>query len=453
MSTNTSSLNPITASTPEPHQHWGSKWKCYVILAIIIAGAALVRFRLRAMPLERDEGEYAYIGQLMLHGIAPYRVAYSMKLPGTYVFYALLLTLFGQTPAGVHEGLILVNVLTLCLLAMLAARLFGPTAATVSAASYALLSLSPSVLGFAGHATHFVVLWAVAAALLLSGKRRSTGILFACGLLLGVAFLMKQPGILFAVFAALFLIRETIRSANLQSPRWVWAKLAGRLAALGAGVLLPFLLTCLLLWRAGVFSRFWFWTFTYARQYAAIVSLREGARNLWASIPGVVGPGWTLWVLAGVGLTALYWDRRIRERSDFMLPFLVCSFLAVCAGLYFRQHYFILMLPAVALLIGAGISSFVRSLKPGWIQVMPVVLFLAAWGFSLLKQEDFLFRVDPVTACRAVYGPNPFPEALEIANYIRSHSPPGSRLAVLGSEPEIPFYADRLSATGYIYTY
>ncbi|MBV9181525.1 MAG: hypothetical protein JO356_09435, partial [Acidobacteria bacterium] len=102
---------------------------------MVIAGAALVRFHLRNMPLERDEGEYAYVGQLMLHGISPYQLAYSMKLPGTYVFYAAILKIFGQTPAAVHEGLILVNATSIVLVGLLAARLFGQTAALSAAAS------------------------------------------------------------------------------------------------------------------------------------------------------------------------------------------------------------------------------------------------------------------------------------------------------------------------------
>jgi hypothetical protein len=61
--------------------------------------------------------------------------------------------------------------------------------------------------------------------------------------------------------------------------------------------------------------------------------------------------------------------------------------------------------------------------------------------------------LDSLEACRSVYGPNPFPEALEIANYIKGHSTPSSRMAVLGSEPEIYFYSGVHSATGYIYTY
>jgi len=46
------------------------------------------RLRLLNFPLERDEGEYAYAGQLMLQGIPPYQLAYNMKFPGTYAAYA-----------------------------------------------------------------------------------------------------------------------------------------------------------------------------------------------------------------------------------------------------------------------------------------------------------------------------------------------------------------------------
>ncbi|MGB3078303.1 MAG: hypothetical protein WBB31_04435, partial [Saprospiraceae bacterium] len=51
------------------------------------------------------------------------------------------------------------------------------------------------------------------------------------------------------------------------------------------------------------------------------------------------------------------------------------------------------------------------------------------------------------------YGNNPFNESLQIADYIRKNSSDTAKIAVLGSEPQIAFYADRLSATGYIYTY
>ncbi len=51
------------------------------------------------------------------------------------------------------------------------------------------------------------------------------------------------------------------------------------------------------------------------------------------------------------------------------------------------------------------------------------------------------------------YTGNPFVEAPVIAAYLEKNMTKDDTLAVLGSEPEIPFYSRRHSATGYIYTY
>lgn len=48
---------------------------------------------------------------------------------------------------------------------------------------------------------------------------------------------------------------------------------------------------------------------------------------------------------------------------------------------------------------------------------------------------------------------NPFVESLVIADYLSRHTTPEQRVAVIGSEPQLYFYAKRLSATGYIYTF
>src|ERR1035438_7767814 len=144
-----------------------SQYGCYGLLLLVVLLFALIRFQLRESPLERDEGEYAYAGQLMLQGIPPYQLAYSMKLPGIFAAYSVILAVFGQTPGAIHIGLLLINAATTFLVFLLARRLFGPLAGLSAAASYALLSTSPSVVGFAGHATHFVVLPAVGGILLL----------------------------------------------------------------------------------------------------------------------------------------------------------------------------------------------------------------------------------------------------------------------------------------------
>jgi Dolichyl-phosphate-mannose-protein mannosyltransferase len=428
-------------------------WWSYVALAMVLLFSGLIRVRLLDFPLERDEGEYAYAGQLILHGIVPWRQCYSMKMPGTAAAYALFTAIFGQTPAGAHLGLLAVNSATIVLIYFLAQRVFGRVAAAVASASFALLSIEPSVLGFAGHATQFVVLPAAGGILLLLKAMESErpALLFCSGLALGTAFVMKQPGIFFVFFAVFFLTYCEWRSGLR------YGRLVSRLGALVLGAALPFAVVCLIALGAGDFSRFWFWTFSYAGRYGTIVSLSSGLQFLWATASRVMRPAALVWMIAATGTVAVLWSSKARTNTALVWGFLAFSFAAVSSGLYFRNHYFVLLLPAVALLCGAAVSTATTMLRkflksPGW-AVIPALVFVVALGTAIAHDGEFLFQTDPLAACREVYGPNPFPEALEIAKFIRNHSSDEDRVAVVGSEPEIYFYAHRLSATGYIYTY
>jgi hypothetical protein len=77
----------------------------------------------------------------------------------------------------------------------------------------------------------------------------------------------------------------------------------------------------------------------------------------------------------------------------------------------------------------------------------------AAISYGLFQEREYLFTLTPREVSSATFGSNPFPETLQIARYIKDHTSMNDRIAVFGSEPEICFYADRLSATGYIYMY
>src|ERR1700751_577231 len=139
----------------------------WILLAVVVAVVVFIRMHLLAMPLERDEGEYAYAGQLMLQGTPPYQLAYNMKFPGVYAGYALIMWIFGESSVGIHLGLLIVNVATIVIVFLIAKRLIGLPAAIAAAASYTILSASPSVLGLAAHATHFVMLLTLLGALVL----------------------------------------------------------------------------------------------------------------------------------------------------------------------------------------------------------------------------------------------------------------------------------------------
>ncbi len=66
-----------------------------VLLLSLWLGAASA-----GLPLERDEGEYAYIAWRWLDGEVPYVESFDQKPPGIFAIYALILVVFGKTPAA-----------------------------------------------------------------------------------------------------------------------------------------------------------------------------------------------------------------------------------------------------------------------------------------------------------------------------------------------------------------
>ena len=428
------------------------RWE-YIAIFLLIVLIAGIRFRLRDFPLERDEGEYAYAGQLILEGIPPYQLAYNMKLPGTYAAYAAIMAVFGQTTAGIHFGVILVNSASIFLIFLITKRLFDSTAAVVAGATFGLFTIRPILLGLAGHATHFVTLAALGAIYLLlkaSGSDR-LWLFFGSGICAGLALLMKQPGVFFGIFAGLYLCgSEWAKSEQ-------WRPFARKLLCYSAGAILPYALTCVILLRAGVLQKFWFWTVSYARAYGSELTASQGLHQFANRMELQKEHVGAIWFLIVFGMTGFLWNRKIRQHALFVVGLLACSFLAISVGFYYRGHYFIMAYPVLAMLAGVGVSSLVALLaRLRWgfaAAAAPALIFLLAMANSFYAERQAYFFDSPLEACRYVYGSNPFPESLGVGNYIREHTEPNTRVAVLGSEPEIYFYAHRLSATGYIYTY
>jgi 4-amino-4-deoxy-L-arabinose transferase-like glycosyltransferase len=433
-----------------PHRHW-VRW--FVVATILLV--ALVRLRLLNLPLERDEGEYAYAGQLMLRGVPPYQLAGNMKFPGTYAAYAIIMAGFGQTPAGIHLGVLCATVLTAGMLFRLGQRMLDETAGLVAAGAYTVLAASPAILGLEGHAAHFVALFATAGLCLLLPVRESIrwGHALAGGFMLGMAMLMIQHGIFFCLWGLMFLA-----VAGPRPPGMVWTKRLPLLAAGSLGMALPLGLTCLVLWHAGVLDRFWFWTISYARQYVSLVPPADVPMNFFTGFSKAVGGNALFWIAALVGLRLLWLDLRLREYRFALIGFALASLLATCPGFYFRPHYFLLTLPAVALLAGCGVSG-VESIfrdangSTAWRKAWPGVAFGLMVAVGVFLNRQVWFELKPARASREIYGFDLFSQAGAAAAFIQANTPPNARVAVLGSEPEIYFLSHRRSATSYLYTY
>jgi len=437
------------ALSPAPPETRGRRLWALCLLSGAVLVTAAIRFRLLEVPLDRDEGEYAYFGQLLLQGVPPYAGAYNLKMPGIYGAFAVVLAVFGQTIAAVHAGLILVTSATTVLLYLLARCVAQPVVSAVAATIFAVGSLSPKLFGTAAYAEHFVLLAVVGGSLVLlrAIRDRRPLLIVAGGLLFGLAFLMKQTGGAFAAGGAIFLLASNATEGPPDWPRRVRAA-----ALFVAAAVTPFALTCLLLLGAGTFTTFWFWTVLYASEYS--VGLHAGWANLVGSLAFIAPSLSIIPGLSAVGLGAVIRGERGPGRS-LLLLLLASGALGTTGSLHFRPQYFLLMLPALAVLAAIGIDALGRLLVEArplrW--AIPITLASVCIGQPLYVSRDVLFRLTPIQVSRAMYGLNPFPESVEIARYLRAHTTPGERFAVIGSEPQIYFYAGRRSATGYIYTY
>jgi hypothetical protein len=426
----------------------------FLFVVLAIAFVIMMRVRLLDLPLERDEGEYAYMGQLILDGIPPYSQAYNMKLPGIYFLYALVMFVFGQTGTGIHLGLLFFNVASIVLMYFIGKSLVNEWVGTSASAAFAMLSLSSRVQSFWANAEHFVLPFALAGflALLYYKKKERLSLLILSGALFGIGAVVKQHGGLLGLSGFLFLVaiishqhERNVRSAirNL-----AWFVIAG---------VMPLVLCLLYVYCSGVFNRFWFWAFTYARAYTSLVSFSEAPSIFFTNFFPLYKATAPIWILAGLGCAAVLLSGPLKTHRWFCLSFLAGGIAAICPGYFFRPHYFVLILPSVALLFGLGIEflaqTFERMNGKVLRRAFPVVTALIALLSPIASHADVFFQYSLFSVTKATYGGYPFPEAKSVSRFLEEWSSPEDKIAIIGNEPEMFFYSKRRSATGYLYNY
>ena len=163
------------------------------------------------------------------------------------------------------------------------------------------------------------------------------------------------------------------------------------------------------------------------------------------------------WITACLGLASFALVKGEPRKKFWMAGFLVFSVVAVSLSNYFFSHYFVMLLPALCLFAGQAVSAAIqwaRVRKPdsAWV-ALPAGLFILMWMLAVLHYRTIFFILSPEQVCKQIYHANPFLECRQIGRHLGEHSAPEARIAILGSEPELLFYARRHSATGYIYMY
>lgn len=447
-------------SVPPPATSPSSPIGDWLAIAILIASVALVtyvRLRLAGIPLERDEGEYAYAGRLILEGVPPYAAIYNMKFPGTYYAYAALMTVFGQSPWGIRVGLLCIHLLTVGALFVLARRLTSTRTAAFAASAFALLAVDRWSLALFAHATHFALLPALLGLIALTAPRQPGAKphnwrYLIAGAMMAVALCMKQQALFFGV-AGFVLAGTGFVDRTATGVRWSWRRAA--LFVAGGAVVGQVLLIVVAL--QGVLVPFWQWTVNYGLAYISETPFSLVTTMFAAGWNQITHANAVLWWAAAVGAGCLVAGAIDRPRRAFVLVWLTGSLLALTPGFFFRPHYFVLLMPVAGLLIGILVSAIerpsIRFLGTRTAACVPALAFLVLAGPYVFSESRYFVGINHGELIRSLYQTNPFLEAPIVGEYLQSHSSEEDTVAVLGSEPEILFYANRRSATGFIYMY
>jgi hypothetical protein len=172
-------------------------------------------------PLDCDEAAYAYMGRRVLQGDVLYRDLTEYKPPMGYWIYTLAVAMGGYNELAIRLMVIPFVLATIAAVWWIALKLGGPIAACLAAALYVLLSTDPFLFGNGSQLEQFINLFSVLSlAMLIRGwDRGDRRWIFAAGVCLGAAALVKQVALAHAIIIVPALLARSWFRAEGQARR------------------------------------------------------------------------------------------------------------------------------------------------------------------------------------------------------------------------------------------
>ena len=421
-------------------------WSPLLFLGITTLIVAYTRLRLLAIPMERDEAGFAYIGHWLFKDKSLYVDMIDNKLPGLYILYGLFTNLFGYSSTGVHVGLLIANIASGILFFWLVRRLFNHFIAAISTSFLIVMLVSPNVGGFAAHATQLLLPFVFGGWLLFwRGIQTSKRFLFfVAGLLLGIAFIIKQQSVVFGMLAALLwwplrLIWNKKENERLPVVEWMM---------LGFGGLLPLALVVIYFAMTGRLDELFFWTYEQPSRLSKSFSTSR-LELFKGSFPNVIQHFIVMWIIAIPGLIFIWMSGFKKSIASFGSLFAIAGFASVVIGAAFYRHYFILALPGVALLCAVALNWITLKTKP----LVGLVLGCILLFWPIIALRDYYFKPDYQMIHQKAYNENMFPELEKIGHELSKRVPEGASIGVMGSDPGVLVAAKRESCSKHLFMY
>ncbi|MDP8255478.1 MAG: glycosyltransferase family 39 protein [Candidatus Alcyoniella australis] len=423
-------------------------WAAVALFAVL--AAVLLRLAALDVPLDRDEGMYAYGAWRALDGERLYVDVVDSKPPGIFAVYGLALALGGGTRA-IHATLIAVTVLCALLIFRLTRKWYTTRAACIAAALLALTQVAPAYFGFSANVEQYMALLIIAALLSLPRDEhdRQPWRYVLCGALIGAAALFKPVALTegLPILALVWLAAGRTRQ-----------RLAG-LALVGAGFGLTLALCLAYFACRGSASELIYWALGYNVGYSSSIGLDQRWRILAyeALSRGMLARDLPLLAVASIGaVTLLRRTDKKRAAAWFAPAWLLSAFIGVSASGRYTPHYFQQLLPPLCMLAAIGGDKLIditaaSGLGESYRRVSTCVILLLLLVFPTAAQWP-LYRLSGNELSRTMFGLNPFVEGELVGAYLAENTDPEQTVYVLGSEPQFAYHARRRLASSIAFT-
>jgi hypothetical protein len=349
-------------------------------------------------------------------GLRLYRDLWFDRPQGIFVVYSAILRALGESTTAIRLGAAVYNACTTALVGALTARWWGDRAGLVAAAIYGTSSASPVLEGFTANGELFM----------------------AAPVLLSVMFAERRRGFLAGLSMALAVtIKPTALPAGLGAvtaigarPRELRNLCAGLLVGLGISVV------------HGLSSDAR--TFLYAvagfrlQAHSALALRTDLFDGLRWSLPGVIAGLLPVWCLAVSGAIARGGQGEMRGAA-VARALVAGSAAGVTAGGSWYWHYYLGLLPGVAMLAGRGV-----------VRRQPGRILLALTVVALWRNLRLIGRT-PAETSRRVFERPAYLASRAIAEYIKARTTEVDTIYASFAQTDLYFLSGRRSAARQLY--
>lgn len=383
-----------------------------------------------------DEQVYAVVAREMLAGGRPYLDAIERKPPLLFVVYAAVLGSAGPSNwAALHVVSLLWTLATMAALFAVARQLFDRRISWLAALLYGIFQLWADYRNLSLNGELLMNLPIILAYWLafLPTRRQWRPELFLSGMLIAIAFLLKQPAAIAGVPLGVYVLTPSYRTSR----GYDWQDSFFHAVDLALGLGATLVLTSNVLTGYGILDEAIYWTLTAHRDPIGPAYL-----PYWIHCVEATGlfllecvPLWVGGIISLTRSSAPLWRGKIAERNCLAM-LLAVSLVGVSVNGQFLFHYYLQLLPPLTLLAAPVIAGFLSgssnaARRLASLLVVTLGLFMLVDGIGLARNR----------------------QTSVAAEWVKAHSASGDRIFVWGQgDDKTGMYldADRRPASRFI---